>query len=100
MLIEVARSQLPRPVNAASEASLGRGSRLLEPRAPRIYCIVIFQEGASLVDDRLLVGARTVGRIHFAAEKTHFQTLRAASALPTFGRSFSLSTDRCCRPVR
>jgi len=30
------------------------------------------------------------------ASKTHFQTLAAASALPTFGRSFSLSTERCC----
>ncbi len=32
--------------------------------------------------------------------QTHFQTLAAASALPTFGRSFSLSTERCCLPVR
>lgn len=30
------------------------------------------------------------------AAKTHFQTLAAASALPTFGRSFSLSTECCC----
>lgn len=30
------------------------------------------------------------------SNSTHFQTLAAASALPTFGRSFSLSTERCC----
>jgi hypothetical protein len=60
----------------------------LELHAPQIYCIVMFQEGASLVKDGLPIGASTVGGIHFTAEKTHFRPFGALPPLLNFRHWF------------